>query len=340
MMKPSKKYLKSMSLIGLLTCFSIPVLSSRVMANDKPYIGLSAFAAMNRDFPCGRYLQTMQDVNKPAMSILWGTFGSDKGCMTRFLQQNINRPHLLQIHLSNQTCYDALEESRGNRARQCARGELIPYDSNDTSTHITSRRFNEKIVAGDRDLIGRIEQRLTNIKTWVDNSRNANTMVVITTGLEDNYNRGAYRRIVELMKAAGLTTENGYRLARNPESPEYKPFQGVDYLELHPGSVSNLGRFPRWDSGNRPVAKPGKCIANLDGVSTPRAEGVNNTISVNQSEDFVRRHQDCFAVFLWNAPLQGYVISGDRYAPNETPRDREFSLGNIRRLRNIMTTWN
>lgn len=62
------------------------------------YVGLSAFAARNPNFPCDAYLNTVSNARCPAMSVVWGVFGTDDTCVVRFLDALKDRPHLLQIH--------------------------------------------------------------------------------------------------------------------------------------------------------------------------------------------------------------------------------------------------
>ncbi|MBD2341795.1 hypothetical protein H6G64_33210 [Calothrix sp. FACHB-156] len=279
-------------------------------ANADPFVGLSAFP-MNQNFPCEQWFKAMEGVQKPAMAVLWGTFGRDKSCANRFMNQNRNQPHLLEIHFSNQTCLQNL----GNPERKCQRGEL--------TQGLNVDQFNQDLINNNPDLIEKIKTRVQRIKAWVDSAKNSNTQIVLSTGLEDNYKDGAYGKMVELIREAGWS----YPIARNPEQNSYQNFKDANYLELHPGKT-RLNQYPEWNNGNRKPAKPGACIVNLDGVSAP------DEVSVEQAKGFIQRHQDCYAVFLWNKDSQG-LGSG------KPPMERDFSLSNdhVSKLNDAMRNW-
>ncbi len=136
------KYCIQPSLRKFLSFFcavSLALLAVPSNANAEPYVGLSAFAAMNPSFPCNDWLGTLQEgtrrVSKPAMAIVWGTFGSNGACVQRFLTQNRDRPHLLEIHFSNQTCL---------KYRRCATGELLIRNDNKQPAGVDD--FNQKVL--------------------------------------------------------------------------------------------------------------------------------------------------------------------------------------------------
>lgn len=274
---------------------------------NRPFVGLSAFAAANENFPFRKWLRTMRGVDKPALSILWATFGDSNGEVStrrvqRFTESNKDKPHLLEIHLLNQTCYDQSSEGR-----KCRRAEFVP--------NLNHRGFNRRVVAlnskGVR-LRTVISARVKEIKTWVDTVRNENTTVILSTGLEDQYSDAAYNTIVRIIQEAGWTDE----IVRNPETTKRIVISdGANYYESHPGSAANANKESGW-----PLVT-NNCIVNLDGVSTPETTS-GESITKDQAKDFIRRHQNCFAVLLWNQPSQGLDTL------NVRPRRRTFVLSN------------
>lgn len=295
-----------------LSAFALVILTVALTPGVKaePYVGLSAFAAMNSKFPCSTYLDTLVNVRKPAMAVLWGTFGSDKNCMRSFLNLKRYESHLLQIHLTNQTCYE--HEKQGDASRRCARGEL--------RQGINEFTFNHLLETRDQDLKNRIIQRVRNIIAFVRDNANANTRVVLSTGLEDRYTDNAYAVMTSYIREAGwfgLTV-------RNPKGTHYKNFAHSNYLELHNVNVN-------WsNNGHGKVAKPGNCIANLDGQSA------FHDVNFQTTKAYINNHADCYAVFLWNKDLQG---GGN--TSGLKPRQRTFWLDFWPQvmLNYVMTNW-
>lgn len=303
---------KEFNMKNIMSAFVLAILTVALTPGVKaePYVGLSAFAAMHPDFPCNTYVDTLVNVHKPAMAVLWGTFGSNKNCMRSFLSSKQYEPHLLQIHLTNQTCYE--HEKQGDPNRRCARGEL--------RQGINEFTFNHLLETRDQDLKNRIMQRVRNIITFVRENANANTRVVLSTGLEDRYTDNAYAIITSYIREAGwfgLTV-------RNPKGTSYRYFDHSNFLELH-----NVG--VNWaNSGHMKAAKPGNCIANLDGQSA------FHDVDFNTTKAYIGNNSDCYAVFLWNKDLQG---GGN--TSGLKPRQRTFSLNFWTQifLNYAMTSW-
>lgn len=194
---------------------------------EEGFRGLSAFAAMNDRFPCDRYLATVNQSPRPAMSVLWGTFGFNPSCVEAFTHSNAHRPHLVQVHISNETC---------RRNRVCGAGELMG--------HLNVKKYNKALQFPQFDVIKALVERVEEIKaftTWVGTP---NTIWVLDTGLEDNYTTGAYN-IVEFVVRRhwdGL-------ISRNPLKGRARG--GAEFLEKH---------------GNGASFRGAPCIANEDGA--------------------------------------------------------------------------
>lgn len=194
---------------------------------EEGYRGLSAFAAMNEKFPCDRYLAIVNQSERPAMSVLWGTFGFDSRCVEAFTHSNAHRPHLVQVHISNETC---------RRNRVCGAGELMG--------HLNVKKYNKALQFPQYDVIKALVERVEEIKTFTKWVGTPNTTWVLDTGLEDNYTTGAYN-IVEFVVRRhwdGL-------ISRNPLKGKVRG--GADYLEKH-GNGASFGGQP--------------CVANEDGT--------------------------------------------------------------------------
>lgn len=194
---------------------------------EEGFRGVSAFAAMNDTFPCDRYLAMVNQAERPAMSVLWGTFGFNPRCVALFTQLNVDRPHMVQVHLSNETC---------RRNRVCGTGELFGG--------MTVRQYNRALENPQFEVIKALVERTEEIKAFTLAVGNPNTLWVLGTGLEDNYSNTAYS-IVEFVVRRHWP---GY-ISRNPLKGRVRG--GADWLEKH-GNGASFGGQP--------------CIANEDGT--------------------------------------------------------------------------
>lgn len=301
-------------LCSLFSCFLVtPSFAQPIASTNIPFTGLSAFPIMNEGFPFEQWEMAMEGAENPALAFVWNTFGRTNAEGTKdivkFLNTRPNRPHLLEIHMTNQSCYKNL----GKEGRQCGAGELVQG--------IDFQEFNRRILSNGRKgqrLRSKIQRRAANIRQWVDTEvlpeavNPGNVAVLLSTGLEDQYDRDVYRKIVELVEASGWASGS---IVRNPLVN--RGAVGPDrYAEFHPGTraLANSDDF-------KPYPNRG-CIANLDGVSTPGPAGPNvPVINANEAKAFIRRHRRCLAVLLWNEPSQGS-------SSGKTPRERTFTISN------------
>ena len=179
----------------------------------KPFIGFSSFAAMNSKYPCSRFLNISKSYSKPAMTVLLSTFGRNTECIKRFLNQNINKPHLLQIHLTNETC----RRAKG----RCTRDEIKPLWGVD--------KYNQELSRGNKELKKAIQNRVRFVERNIIPLTNSRTTLMLTTGLEDNFSEKAYLNVQLWIKQAGY---RGY-LVRNPLEDYCFGNRGSHLCELH-----------------------------------------------------------------------------------------------------------
>lgn len=182
------------------------------------YTGLSAFAAMHPRFPCDRYLSIVNRSPAPAMSVLWGTFGTDPSCVERFLASNSHRPHLLQIHFSNENC---------RKHGICREGEIL--------AGVSPRGYDHLLITYDFFTYLAIQQRVIDIFVFTELRRNPHTTLVLSTGLEDQYSQVAYLRLSAYLHAPGHWP---HIINRNPLGGR-RNIHG-DFLERHGESARCL----------------------------------------------------------------------------------------------------
>ena len=270
----------------LLLALLLAILPLRLHAEG--FQGMSALAAMHPKFPCERYLSIANEFHRPAMTVLWGTFGNDMSCVQAFLDSNALRPHLLQIHMSNEVC---------RRKNNCKKGELL--------RHHTVREYNDALRGRRSHAKAIISKRVQSIRDTIKASQNPNTAVILSIGLEDNLESKAVSQLVKIVKDNWPKV----KLARNPVSYRASEFGGIKYRELH--GLLNL---------------PKPCIANLDGVSidATRKSSYQPKTSLREFKNYLRRNCDCRATFGWVAEWQGF--NGFRSSTVLPPRKRKFVI--------------
>ena len=63
-------------------------------------VGMAFYSIQNKTFPCERALKIYDDVKKPALMFLWGTFGDDLNCVRKFIELPQEKKEIY-IHISN-----------------------------------------------------------------------------------------------------------------------------------------------------------------------------------------------------------------------------------------------
>jgi len=157
------------------------------------YAGVSSFAATSPRFPCDAFLATADFAQRPAMAILWGTFGDDLTCTARFTERYKDKPHLLEIHFSNETC---------RRNHNCADGELFGS--------MSVSEYSKALERSDPAVLSAIRDRIRNIRHSAEAIRNDHTYLVLSAGLEDNYTARAF-----VVLAGELAKEWPYLIVRS-----------------------------------------------------------------------------------------------------------------------------
>jgi hypothetical protein len=253
-------------------------------AEGQTYLGISAYAAMSERFPCQRLLRATYKAQRPAISILWRSFGESTACIDWFLNLNQHRPHLLQIHITNEVC---------RRNRRCFEGEFYPRTS--------VQAYNRLLLQRDHRTLSDLANRVRDIVRYVDGAANHNTLVVLGTGLEDNYsflvgdvvNQDAYLTVYNVVRSEwpGL-------ISRNPEKEWAAPTveEPAELNEVHDDYASE--GYPN-------------VIANEDAVSDSKEDSIK----------FLELYKGSFAIFLWRAGQQG--AGQKRWQP---PRERKYKF--------------
>lgn len=160
-----KRILVILFILAFLSCNANP----KREEGPTRYIGLSAFAALNSSFPCDTFLASLNKSPAPAMAILLNTFGSDWSCVNKFLSENSNKPHLLEIHFSNEAC------RRNNR---CGSEEFL--------SGLTVNEYNQVLSDEISSVAPKIARKILDVHSRIESNISPKTRLILSLGLEDN----------------------------------------------------------------------------------------------------------------------------------------------------------
>lgn len=145
------------------------------------YVGLSSYAAMSPKFPCDRFIAIQQCAKYPAMTVLWGAFGNDTSCIVKFVNTFKDRPHLLEVHFSNES------------GRYTGLGpDFLPW--------MSVRDYNWNLENWNNITYQAVEDRLTSIIYLYNTIGTANTQSMLSTGLEDRFTAQAHFNLAYFIK--------------------------------------------------------------------------------------------------------------------------------------------
>ncbi len=194
---------------------------------------------MHPEFPCERWLSIYAEALRrnpdfrPAMAVLWGTFGEDLTCVKRFADFFANRPHVIEVHFANGPC---------KRGERCGEGEFFPWWDEE--------EYNERLESLDFVALGGIHWRMLEIERAAREVENANTRWLVSWELESNLTPWAasvWEAHSRPLVALGLL--RSFALVANQHRHPW--LGGAEFYETH----SKSGR----------CAEGRGCVANEDG---------------------------------------------------------------------------
>ena len=251
--------------------------------------GAQVFAAMSDRFnepspwdvsprksACDRLLEMLAPVPYPAMAVLWGTFGDNPACLERFIRTFRDRPHLIEIHFSNETC------RRSNGARPCLAGEFLP--------ELNVAQLNAALERLDSGALGAIFQRTQSISTLMDEIYSHNTHIILSIGLEDQYSQFA-AIVMELH-----IRNSGWRYGLSRNHVNGKVFPALSgWVETHAAAAA---RRP-------PLVRAPLCIYGEDG----------NTVSLKHTKEVLKKYANCLVVYAWRQEWQNFPPPNGAFIP-------------------------
>lgn len=276
-------------------CLALHATTARAQSVGLSFYSMPGFS----DGECKMALDALDKFSVPALAVLWQTFGEDTSCVEAFLERFADKPHILEIHMSNQTCL---------HGRVCYEGEILPGKTKAST-------YARLLEAKDADLLSLIQARVDEVVAFVATHKNSNSRIIISTGLEDNFTSPAYNLVLSLLKAAQSVTD--FEIARSPYNRKAYPetLGEGDLIELH-------GFKPKLDPSLN-----GRCIINNDGEDIVfHSSPADKELTVNQVPSFLKRYLDkgCLVFLWWSSPQGlGQNLKDGQSIP---PRERNFVL--------------
>ena len=265
------------------------------------WTGISAFGIQSNAFQgevCHNFIESLHSSPKPAIAILFNTFGKNNTCLKRFWRETalLGKRHLTEIHFSNEA---------GRRMNN--------LDSFDFLPGVSIEQYNVLLERMPRSLARIIRTRVKSIKKTIRKFEHTGDFI-LSTGLEDNFTSAAWENIYSVIKS-----EWSGPIARNRVKNKWMKKQ----VWNRPPEV--FEEYHGYRKTQIPVAP---CIVNGDGqdVDFLVDSGVSFIDSkpaslekVTEWIDFASEH-NC-VVLLWAAKWQGFFSTGGQ--PSR-PLSRKF----------------
>lgn len=245
------------------------------LLSQKQIIGVSYFTMQAETFPCKEALSVFHRVETPATAIVWGTFGRKTECVERFLK--LGKKRILEIHPWSEVW------------RRWPNRKGI----NEIQPHLRVTAFNAALERNSKKALQDIRRRLKQIDSFIKQSADENTEIILSTGLEDNYTQKAFKTVLRTTREIV-----GYDIARSTIFKRHH--SGADYLEHH-GLQFNASA---------------PCIYSTDGTNVHTDLGrwdYSDSVSLGRAKELLRKAGKCRIAFLWQARPQG--IKGESYIP-------------------------
>ena len=209
--------------------------------------GISCFSCLSPSFPSSSYVPLIP--RHGIVPVLWGTFGYSPKTLDL-----IEVPYTLQVHFMNGSC---------QRFRRCKAGEFYKK--------LSGRDINNRIKRDNQLMKNRVLSRIRKIVTFTKGLKKQ-PRLILSTGLEDNFDKEAYLKLLEWFK-------EGYdgEISTNPLVRQKRA--GIAFKELH-------GVSEKCDK---------KTIVNNDGFPIPAEEAFA----------WFQKHRGCGFAIFWVSSLQG-----------------------------------
>lgn len=250
---------------------------------DKPFVGVSAFGILSENYQgevCDQLLGILSRVKRPAIALLFGSFGNNPGCLFRAMDQAAaeDKPLLIEIHFAKEV---------GREKKDLVAPDFLPAVSHETIT---------KLYCGmQKETEGAVARRVNQILQIV--RPDPNIKYILSSGLENRFSDCAAQNILTTLKKYWP-----YEIADNPQNNKDRAPAGV-YSEKH----------------NYLARSAGHCIVNGDGQDVdflearPFSAWLPHANREQVSEWFKWNILGGCTAFFWHAEGQG--IDGYQKTP-------------------------
>lgn len=239
--------------------------------------GLAYYGIQHKDWPCNASLSAFKDSPEPRMSILWNTFGTNNGCLKKFLEDP--RSKVLQVHLINEVCH------RNNR---CGPYEVL--------SGLSVKQYRDGLASNTLSVVSKVRDYFRSVRSSLDRLLTPQTRLYVSPGLESNLSCQA---ALNLMDIAHEFFGDRAELVWNPAG-------------VNPFCDRRLGPYIFEQHGAKGSGQA-TCIQNTDGVHVGLhgfPPPVGQVMSQESVPQFYQRHKDCRAAFLWTAEMNGIAKGG------------------------------
>lgn len=214
-----------------------PPVETATLTSDH-YEGFAAFAAQHDSFPCSALIDAAIALPAPALTFPFHTFGTASDCVARFVAASADKPHLLQIYATNETC---------RKHNSCTTGDLFHG--------VSSAELNRRLEDHEPTTIATFDQRFSDISQFISSVTSKNTRTVVSLGLEDEYTTEAAGIVYDLAAA------HFKEISENPEHPRGTISPVIELHRDQPvaeGGIANEDGICRTDAQSKDFLRRNK----------------------------------------------------------------------------------
>lgn len=153
------------------------LLLTSAYGEEKHYNGVSTYGLLSKSFPLEKVHSILRQSQRPAISILYGTFCNSLKNVSR-ITRGYDHPVFTQFHISNGAC---------RRYHRCQKGELFRQDN--------SRRYSLRL----EKMAGITKRTILRRVSKISQVISPNVILAISTELENDFSYKAARNINTLI---------------------------------------------------------------------------------------------------------------------------------------------
>ncbi|HMO02561.1 MAG TPA: hypothetical protein PKD37_03920 [Oligoflexia bacterium] len=311
-------------LLGVICYLNLEVVAQ--VQYKRGLVGISAFGIQSENFQgvkCDRLIELATLSKRPAIAILYKTFGANNQCLYKFWNTVTRRKkqHLTEIHFSNEA---------GRRADR--------LDALDFMNRLNVSAYNRLLEKMSRKTERAIKSRVREIIQMIGKKYYKTGDFILSTGLEDNFTVKAWTNLYNVIKEvwpAGIVRNmsSAKMMRRQMRYRSWQPPSDI-YIETH---------------GYNRKLNQNNCIGNGDGQDVNFLENSGAVLHGPSAEDAVPatyqqvrswirrgRKNNCI-MFIWAGKWQG-LVKKIKKPSKPLKRQFYFDLSDIPRVAPLLTS--